>query len=162
MRHDVISTRARPDLAEVTGQWRWVEFFARHGRSRESVIHAEREAARTTSAMPHVLVSLADGEPVGMATLAAHDLDARPDLGPWLAGVYVLPAFRGRGHATHLVGAIEDLARAAVIPALWLYTRTAEPLYRRCGWCTVERFPRNGHVYDLMRRDLSLQESVPR
>lgn len=140
MRYEVTSTRSRPDLAEVTGRWRWEQFFAGRGRSLESVLDAEREAAQVSSAPPRVLVCLVDGEPVGMAALAAQDLDGRPDLGPWLAGVYVVPAFRGQGHATRLVRAVEDVARETAIPTLWLYTRTAEPLYSRCGWNVVERF----------------------
>ncbi len=116
MRYEVTSTRSRPDLAEVTGRWRWEQFFAGRGRSLESV------------------------------------LDERPDLGPWLAGVYVMPAFRGQGHATRLVLVVEDLARETAIPTLWLYTRTAEPLYSRCGWNVVERFSINEKTYDLMQR----------
>ena len=153
---EIVSTASRPALAETTGQWRWAAFFARHGRSREEVLAAERDAARdAASPLPTVMVALSDGVPVGMAALAARDLDQRPDLGPWLAGVYVLPAFRQRGHATRLVGAVEDRARGAAIPCLWLYTRSAESLYRRCGWRTAETFERDGRRYSLMRRDLA-------
>ncbi|MGI3900583.1 MAG: GNAT family N-acetyltransferase [Janthinobacterium lividum] len=65
------------------------------------------------------------------------------------------PAFRGQGHATRLVGAVEDLARATEIPTLWLHTRTAEPLYTRCGWTVVERILKDGKTYDLMKRELT-------
>lgn len=156
MRYEVISTGMRPELADVTGRWRWQAFFAKHGRSLDSVLDGEREVAREGSALPRVLVLLADGQPVGMATLAAQDLDERPDLGPWLAGVYVVPEARGQGHATRLVGAIEDLASAAAIPQLWLYTRTAESLYRRCGWQPAEHFTKGEATYALMRRELSV------
>ncbi|MGI3900584.1 MAG: hypothetical protein ACRYGP_02250 [Janthinobacterium lividum] len=82
MLHEVVTTKARPDLAEVTGLWRWEQFFAKHGRSLELVLDAERKAARVNSALPRIVVSLVDGKPVGMAALAAQDLDERPDLGP--------------------------------------------------------------------------------
>jgi hypothetical protein len=49
--------------------------------------------------MPRTFILLADGEPVGTASLAAHDLDERPDLTPWLAGVFVDPHTRGQGYA---------------------------------------------------------------
>ena len=154
MRQEIVCTHLRPELAEVTGRWRWQEFFAKHGRDLDSILDAEREAAGAESALPRVLVCIADGQPVGMATLAAQDLDERLELGPWLAGVYVVPGCRRQGHATRLVGAVEHLARRAAIPRLWLYTRTAESLYLRCGWHVAERFPRNGARYALMTRDL--------
>lgn len=155
MECEIVSTSARPDLAETTGFWRWAAFFARDGADRESVLAAERAAARATSALPRVLVSLSDGLPVGMAALAAEDLETRRDLTPWLAGVYVVPEHRGQGHASRLVRAVEDLARRSAIPTLWLYTRSAEPLYRRCGWQRAEVFERRERIYSLMRRDLA-------
>jgi hypothetical protein len=71
--------------------------------------------------MPRTFILLADGESVGTASLAAHDLDERPDLTPWLAGVFVDPHTRGRGYAANLIAAIEHEAQAASIATLWLY-----------------------------------------
>jgi GNAT superfamily N-acetyltransferase len=77
---------------------------------------------------------LFDGnEPVGTAGLASYDLETRPDLTPWLVGVFVLPEFRRRGHATALVRRVEAFPQAASVADLWLYTATAEPLYARLG-----------------------------
>jgi GNAT superfamily N-acetyltransferase len=76
--------------------------------------------------MPRTFILLANSEPVGTASLAAHDLDERPDLTPWLAGVFVVPHARGRGYAAHLISAVEQEARIASISTLWLYTNTAE------------------------------------
>ena len=162
MECEIVSTSTRPELAEITGAWRWAEFFARHGADRESVLVAERAATRANSILPRILMSLSKGRPVGMATLAAQDLDTRPDLTPWLAGVYVLPEHRRQGHASRLVGAVEDLARTAAIPTLWLYTRSAEPLYRRCGWQLTEVFERHGRNYSLMSRELESALAVSR
>ena len=118
------------------------------------MLEAERSVAATPALMPQTLVLLAAGEPVGMASLAEHDLDERPDLTPWLAGVFVAANARGRGHAGRLVAAVEGLAAEASIPTLWLYTRTAEPIYARAGWRTVEVFQHHGEPHALMRRDL--------
>jgi GNAT superfamily N-acetyltransferase len=104
--------------------------------------------------MPRTFILLADGQPVGTASLVACDLDERPDLSPWLADVFVLPAARRRGYAVHLIAAVEEACRAASISTLWLYTRTAERLYARNGWRTVETVVHNGRSYALMRRDL--------
>lgn len=151
----IVSTALRPDLAETTGRWRWAEFFGRNGVDRDTVLGLERAAARSEGPLPRVLVALRGDAPIGMATLASEDLDTRPDLTPWLAGVYVLPGHRRQGHARRLVAAVEDLARSGGFSTLWLYTRSAEPLYRACGWRAAETFARQGRRYVLMRRDLA-------
>jgi len=87
--------------------------------------------------------------------LVAHDLDERPDLTPWLADVFVEPSARGRGHASRrLISAVEQEARAASIPTLWLYTIAAERIYARAGWQTVETVQHGGKPVALMKRKL--------
>ncbi|TNC09379.1 GNAT family N-acetyltransferase [Methylobacterium terricola] len=149
----LVTTTERPDLVPVTARWRWEAFLQGQGRSLAEVTAAE--AVPAPGPMPRTCVLLADDEPVGMASLAAHDLDPRPDLTPWLAGVYVAPPARGRGHAVRLVAAVEAEARSLGVPTLWLYTRSAEALYARIGWRTVDRFPYREKTYALMRRDFA-------
>jgi len=84
----------------------------------------------------------------------AHDLNERPELTPWLAGVFVEPHARGRGHAARLIGAVEEASRAASVSTLWLHTNTAERIYARAGWLTVETIRHNGKPFAPMRRDL--------
>jgi hypothetical protein len=51
---------------------------------------------------------------------------------------------------------VESAALAAVIPTLWLHTDTAERIYAKAGWRTVEIVQRDGKApATLMRRDLS-------
>jgi len=107
--------------------------------------------------MPRTFILLADGEPVGTASLVAHDLDERPDLTPWLAGVFVEPHVRGRGYAGLLIAAVEQEACRASIPTLWLYSTMAERIYARAGWRTFGTVQHNGKPFALMRRDLVRQ-----
>ncbi len=93
--------------------------------------------------------------PVGTASLARQDLAARPDLTPWLTGVFIEPAFRGRGYAAALVRRVEAFAMAATVSTMWLYTWTAEPLYARLGWQRVGLEDNRGREVVLMRRRLS-------
>jgi GNAT superfamily N-acetyltransferase len=104
--------------------------------------------------IPQSFVLLVDDEPVGTASITAHDLEERPDLTPWLAGVFVVPEARGQGYAGQLVAAVEEEARRASISTLWLYTNTAERIYARVGWRTVETILHDGKPHALMRRDL--------
>lgn len=156
----VVSTSERPDLVPVVARWLWDEWWRRNGHSLEQTLDAVRESV-TARPMPKTFVLLADGQPLGTASLAARDLEERPDLSPWLAGVLVLPAARRQGHAARLAAAVEAESRAASIPTLWLYTRTAERLYARIGWRTVESFERKGNAYALMKRDLLPQGHTP-
>jgi GNAT superfamily N-acetyltransferase len=153
MRTLVVSTIDRPDLVKVTARWRWEEWLRGKEPFEDALQRAQRASALGLT-IPQTLVLLVDDEPVGTASLTAHDLDERPDLTPWLAGVFVASHARGRGYAAQLVAAVEGEARKASISTLWLYTNTAERLYVRVGWRTVETVLHDGKPFALMRRDL--------
>jgi GNAT superfamily N-acetyltransferase len=152
----IVTTADRPDLVPIVARWLWEAFWRHDGYSYDDTLQAATETV-TAAFMPRTFVLLADGEPVGTASLAADDLDERPDLTPWLAGVFVAPHARGRGFATRLIAAVEQEARAASIATLWLYTLAAEGLYARVGWQTVETVRHRGRSFALMRRDLAGQ-----
>jgi N-acetylglutamate synthase-like GNAT family acetyltransferase len=149
----IVSTSERPDLVPRVARWLWHEFWRQDGYSFAQTLDAVAESV-TANQMPRTFVLLADGIPVGTASLVAQDLETRRDLTPWLAGVFVEPNARRHGHANRLVAAVEAECRAISVSTLWLYTRTAERLYARAGWRTVEQIMFNGKAYALMRRDL--------
>lgn len=149
---EIVTTVERPDLTPTVADWLWQEFWRQDGYGLAETHAAVAAAARTGPTQ--TFVALLDGRPAGTASLAAEDLDERPALTPWLAGVFVLPAFRGRGCATRLVAAVEGACRDAAIPHAWLYTRTAEGLYARLGWRAVEIVERQDKTpVTLMRKD---------
>lgn len=154
MSMQIVSTAERPDLAAVTARWRWEAFYRDSGEPYDVVLQGARRTAAEAGPVPRTLVLLVDEEPVATASLTAADLDERPDLSPWLAGVFVVPHARGRGYAGHLVAAVEQMAREAGFLTLCLYTSAAERIYARAGWRTTETFERRGKAFALMRRDL--------
>jgi hypothetical protein len=84
-------------------------------------------------------------------------LDERPNLTPWLAGVFVIPAARGRGHVIHLIRVVEVACLSAGVGTVWLHTANAERVYARAGWHAVEAIQRRGRrPVTLMRRDLTI------
>ena len=143
----------QPGLAPLVARWKVAAFFNYPG----GYTVEEMTALMLAPAIgPEETLILYDaGEPVGTAALVHSDLDTRPDLTPWLAGVWVEPAFRNRGHASALVRHVEAFALASRVPTIWLYTVRAEPLYRKLGWerCGTERD--QGHDVALMKRTLS-------
>jgi GNAT superfamily N-acetyltransferase len=153
----IVSTSERPDLVPVTARWRWEAFLRDSGLPFEPVLEAATRTAAASCPIPRTFVLLVDDEPVGTASLAAQDLDERPDLTPWLAGVFVAPHARRNGYAGLLIAAVEREARAASISTLWLYTRAAERIYARAGWETVETVMHAGKPFALMRRQLLIE-----
>lgn len=95
--------------------------------------HLQRER------IPLTLVAFQDGQPAGTASIYVHDMDTRPDLSPWLAAVYVGPAFRKQGIGSALVKAVENAARKLKIERLYLFTPDQERFYARLGWSVFER-----------------------
>jgi len=149
----IVSLVDRPDLVPVVGHWLWDAFWNKEGYTLEQTVATV--AGWTSPLGPHQdFVLLVEGEATGTSSLVAHDLDSRPDLTPWLANVFVKPEARRRGHVGKLVAAVEYACRAASISPVWLYTHTAERLYARAGWRTVEYFNYGGHNCALMCRDL--------
>lgn len=147
----ILALSERPDLAPLVAAWRLRE-FGRPGDLLDTWV-ARLLAARPGAEETFVLF---EGEmPVATASLADDDLDSRPDLTPWLAGVVVQPDFRGRGHAARVVRHVEDFARAAGVSRLWLYTSRAAGLYAKLGWRHVGMEQDHGRDVALMQRFLS-------
>jgi GNAT superfamily N-acetyltransferase/predicted DNA-binding protein (MmcQ/YjbR family) len=103
--------------------------------------------------LPIALVAHDGDELWGTASLTAADLEERPDLTPWLAGVYVVPSHRGRGLGGVLVRAVEDLARDRGFTRLHLITAGQESFYAALGWRTLEQRTHLGEAVTVMMRD---------
>jgi GNAT superfamily N-acetyltransferase len=84
--------------------------------------------------IPTIYIALDNNELLGSAMLVARDMTTRPDLTPWLGGVYVKPSRRGQGVATALVTYAMNQARHMGIRQLWLYTAASRKLYEHLGW----------------------------
>ncbi len=153
MSRRIVTLAERPGLVGKVAFWQWDAWGRQRGRRLESVAHDVRPLTKQNSA-EEGFVLLDAGDPVATACLTSDDLDTRPDLSPWLASVFVEPAYRGRGHATALVGAVEQAALARGHSTLWLFTWDTMPLYARLGWETVGRETHHGSEVTLMRRQL--------
>jgi GNAT superfamily N-acetyltransferase len=150
---EIVTTAERPELVAVAAEWIWREWARPKGRALERVV--ARMAARRAACGPEQTFVLLDrGQPAATASLVHEDLDARPDLTPWLASVFVHPDFRGRGHAPRLVRAVEASCVAAGVATLYLNSNTAVPLYARLGWREIGEAPSGAETVTLMRRDL--------
>jgi GNAT superfamily N-acetyltransferase len=149
----IVGLAEQPALLPVVGTWLWEEWAKRKGRTLEQVIG--RLATLRATAGPEQCFVVLDGDtPAATASLVHHDLDPRPELTPWLAGVYVDLPFRGRGHAARLVRVVEAAATAGGVRRLWLHTEHAAGLYAGLGWIADGPEVDHGHAVTLMHRDL--------
>lgn len=115
---------------------------------------ARLQAACGRGGVPTVLVALEDAKLCGSAMLVANDMETRPELTPWLAGLYVVAACRGRGYGTALVGRVESEARALGVRRLHLYTPDAAAFYSRLGWVAAETCEYLGQEVVVMSKQL--------
>lgn len=150
----------RPELVPVVAQWHWSEWgHTDPGGSLESWTAALGLQADATG-IPGTLLALADDTPVGVVCLVAADMPGyavATGLGPWVKGLYVVEAARGRGIGQLLTRRAEAWAGALGHRSLYLYTErgsAAQALYARLGWQTID----TGHYEDidvtLMRADV--------
>jgi len=100
--------------------------------------------------IPTTLVALAEGRPLGSASLVAQDMAVRPELSPWLATVFVAPEFRRRGIGSSLVRRIIGEARALGAERIYLYTPDKERFYTDLGWNTLENVDYRDHHVAVM------------
>ncbi|MGE8154803.1 GNAT family N-acetyltransferase [Pseudomonas vancouverensis] len=91
---------------------------------------------------------------LGGAALARADLAHRPDLGPWLACVFVTPQARGTGLAQRLIEGICAKARDNGVSRIYLHTQDRSDYYAQRGWSALERFQAWGKEQWLMSREL--------
>ena len=105
--------------------------------------------------VPTAVVAMDGTELRGSAFLIRSDLVSRPDLTPWLGGVYVLAEYRRRGIGSVLTEHVESLAKLNGVSKLYLFTDKTESLYARLGWAPFERTTHKGKAIVIMAKSLA-------
>ena len=108
------------------------------GRSEQDVACSIAERA-SRHKIPMALVAFEEHELIGTVCLKVNDMESRPELTPWLAGLYVKESWRKRGVGSALVRAIERQAVDLGVERLFLYTPESERFYAALGWRVLER-----------------------
>lgn len=143
-----------PEMAPLIASW-----YEKEWKIAREVTLSSLSGKMTTS-FPFQIVCYSNGEPVGTAGL--YDmvglLRADPSFAtyqPWLALVYTDPAFRGKGIGAWMCKEMDRLTLRAGFKRYYLYTFTAESLYRRLGWIEMDRVNYHGNDTVVMYRDLA-------
>lgn len=145
--------RHHPEYAAPLAEWLYRQFPYEFSEQPLAEWQAEFAAGQHNGDWD-MLIALAHGQLLGCAGLARDDLPLRPELGPWLACVYVRPEARGQGLAERLIEGICATARERGHARLYLHTHDRADYYARRGWTLLERFQAWGNTQHLMLRSL--------
>lgn len=102
--------------------------------------------------LPLALVAHSDGDVFGTAALREKELEGYEHLSPWLGGVFVRRAYRGRGIASALSSAIEQHAWSLGFTEIYLFTPDQQRLYSRLSWSQFQPTSWRGIDADVMIR----------
>ncbi len=153
----IVFLKSVPHLAEPLGLYiysEWKEMYERQGKRSDDVVKTVKSRAVDTQ-IPCTLVALNNGELCGSVTLKVTEENGVEGLSPWLAGVFVLPQWRGRGIGSKLVDCAESVASEQFgVEKLYLYTSTATGLYEKHGWETFKSIVSNGKTVNIMAKEL--------
>jgi GNAT superfamily N-acetyltransferase len=142
-----------PSLVPVVSDWHFDEWGTNDPGTTPADWASELAGRCERDRIPITFVALVGSEPVGSTSLVHWDMETRRDLTPWLASVYVVPAFRQRGVATALVTGALAKARELGVRRLHLWTRSAAGLYERLGWRPLVEEPYAGKTVLVMVRE---------
>ena len=128
-----------PSFAPILATWTHQQWgrLSPHVTYEMRLAEFEKMAVRQT--IPLTFVAIGDDSPVGMASIVKHDMRTQMELTPWLAAVYVAPAYRNRGIGSLVVRRAMQEAAALGFGRLYLFTPDRAHFYRRLGWREVER-----------------------
>ena len=145
-----------PDFIPTLARWQHREWACFHpGETLQDRIDQINNQIGSRQ-IPTTVAALEDSEVFGSASLVHNDLETRPDLSPWLAGVYVGSQYRRLGIGTALVTRIMLEAQELGASSLYLFTADQEKLYAGLGWKSFEQQMYHGYPIVLMKLDLSL------
>ena len=109
--------------------------------------------------IPFQLIMQVDGIPVSTGGIYNHVslLDRAPQYKiyqPWLALIYTSKKNRNKGYGALLCEKIQESAKESGLKEIFLYTHTAEALYKRLHWKEIERIFLNDKDIVVMKRNL--------
>jgi len=143
------------DIIPTLAEWSYEEWSYLHPERTLSDVERLISEISNKRHIPISLVAIDKGKVIGMISLKTSDFKARPNLSPWLAGLYVDKPHRRKGVGTKLVHEIEKLAARLGVRKLYLVTDDAEKFYSKLCWSVQERTVWQGLSVTVMDKDIA-------
>ncbi|MBN1686643.1 MAG: GNAT family N-acetyltransferase [Spirochaetales bacterium] len=143
-----------PQYLESVAKWIFAEWGSSSGDPTVDSTRVRIAKRMRDDAIPLTMIALLDGEPAGTVSLKIDDMDTRPDLTPWLAGVYVKEGMRERGIGSVMVKAAEETAKRLGTRRLYLFTPNRRSFYERMMWDFLENAEYRGEQVTIMAKNL--------
>lgn len=105
---NIVDLRDAPQHFDAVADRIWRAWWEPNGAALADVETALSESLGPAG-FPFSLIAVVDGVFAGTASAIASDLEARPNLGPWIAALWVEPTYRGQGVGEALI--LEAVAR---------------------------------------------------
>lgn len=133
-------------------KWHWDEWGHADPEGSLGKWAAALGTRTNVGAIPTTFIALSDTQdPTGSVVLVHSDMSTHPELGPWVAGLYVIPECRRRGLGSSLIERATTAAIQMGYRNLYLHTSTAPSLYSKLGWRMLFRERYEGELVDVMR-----------
>jgi N-acetylglutamate synthase-like GNAT family acetyltransferase len=143
------------DVIPTIARWSYEEWSYLHPERTLSDVKRLISEGSNKEQIPISLVAIDKGKVIGWIALKTSDFKPRPDLSPWLAGLYVDKPQRRKGVGTKLVHEIEKLAARLGVSKLYLVTDNAEKFYSKLGWSVLERTVSQGISVIVLEKDIA-------
>jgi predicted N-acetyltransferase YhbS len=157
----IVDLRERPHHADAVAERIWNAFWKHHGTPLATLRDGIAAIVRKGQGVPFALVAETDGEVCGNTLVIDNDEPAKPELGPWVAAVWVDERMRGQGVARALIDEALRRAGALGVSKIYLVSRPAlRPFYTKLGW-TVQEEGVGQHSQTLYVREPGAVPSPP-
>ena len=147
----IINLADAPEHIPTIAAWHQAQWgYLNPGGTLESRIERMQRFLKG-AAIPAMYICVDGKHLVGTAALVESDMDSHPELSPWLASVYVNPAYRKRGVGAALVKHVVKQASANGYSLLYLFTPDQAKFYRELGWEFIAQESYRGGEATLMK-----------
>jgi GNAT superfamily N-acetyltransferase len=125
-------------FADTVAERGWHAWWTDSGMTL-ATYRAELEPMLLGDAIPMGFVAHRGETYLGSVLLIENDLEARPQLSPWIAALWVDEQYRGQGVAQSLIGSAQTAAAKLGFSRIFLCAEAkVTPYYLRQGWEQIE------------------------
>ena len=157
---EVVDLRERPELAETVAQAQYEQWKDFTDMTLDEMrVHFTADTPR--GELPVTLIAVQGDCLAGSVSLRQMTLGAvkHPEVyidgvSPWLSNMVVAEWARGKGLATRLTVALEDVARDLGFETTYSSTATENSVYHKLGYRTIGQNPHREYTVYLIKKDL--------